>query len=157
VFCKVKAEYAYGHMCTDKRGVRLELKLQHNETWSAAAWPTRRLRYRPPVFFCHSRLIASWSPPKEKCSAFQKYYCFNLFFTFENSGNLQLKKPYLELSWFEECLYLWDRTVGAWSWQFLYISLRDCILFRTLLRCVFLFICRGTTELHSGTQVMLTW
>ena len=32
VFWKVKTEYACGHLCTGKQGVRLELKLQHNET-----------------------------------------------------------------------------------------------------------------------------
>jgi hypothetical protein len=35
---------------------------------------------------------------------FKNDIVLNLFFTLKIPGNLQWNKPYLELSWFEECL-----------------------------------------------------
>jgi hypothetical protein len=39
-------------------GVQMKLKRQNTVTCSAAAWPPRRLCYRPLVFSCHLRLAA---------------------------------------------------------------------------------------------------
>jgi hypothetical protein len=49
------------HMSTYKT-VHLTSTLQHNETWSAAAWPVLRKRHRPTVFFRHLRLTALLFP-----------------------------------------------------------------------------------------------
>jgi hypothetical protein len=40
------------------KGVKFRSELQHTGTWSAAAWPLRRLCYRPAVFFRHFHLAA---------------------------------------------------------------------------------------------------
>ena len=53
---------------------------QYTRTWSVAAWPPRRLCYRPAVFFCHIRLTALSFPHGKKFGArFKKLFFFYFF------------------------------------------------------------------------------
>ena len=47
------------------QGSHVLFKLRHTGTWSAAAWPPRRMCYRPAVFFFHS-LLSALSVPQGK-------------------------------------------------------------------------------------------
>ena len=49
------------------KGVQSKYRLQHTGNWPAAAWPARRLCYRPTVFFRHLRL--AFPSRKEKFGA----------------------------------------------------------------------------------------
>jgi len=143
-------------MCTDKRGVRLEFKLQHNETWSAAAWPPIA-RVIAQQYSSATTASLRLGPHQKRNAALFENAIVLIYFLLLKIRKLSNGIGHkLNLFWIEDCLYLWGTTVGAWSWQFLCVSLRDCMLLRTLLRC-FLFFLPWTTELHSGTQVMLTW
>ena len=100
-------------MCTDKQGVHWNSKCNTMR-------PDRQQHDLPVAcVIAHQYSSATFvslrlDPHRKRNAAFlKKCYCFNLFFTFQNSGNLQWNKPYLELSWVEECLYLWGRILSV--------------------------------------------
>jgi hypothetical protein len=62
------------------KGDQVKSRLHHTGIWSAAAWPPRHLCYRPAVFFCHLRLIASHSREEEFCARLKKCYSILLHF-----------------------------------------------------------------------------
>jgi hypothetical protein len=47
-----------GQLYMSVQGIKLKSKLQHTETWSAAARPSRCQWYRPSVFFRHLRTVS---------------------------------------------------------------------------------------------------
>jgi hypothetical protein len=92
------------------KAVQLKSKLHYTGTWSAAAWPPRRLCYRPAALFCHLRLTALlFSQGKIRC-AFNKC-CYLNFFILLNGISLKLRKLW-------ECLQAaadrW-KELGVWS------------------------------------------
>ena len=157
-------------MCTDKRGVQLESNLKNNGTWSAATWPTRRQRYRPAIFFRHLCLIVPWSQPKEKCGALKNDIISICFLLFENSGSLKWLRPYLEMAWVEEGLYLWRQRLDSeadnsciyrWGEACLEIESYSARFYDVVLFIYFFFfLCRGTTWVvfsYTGNAALIHW
>jgi hypothetical protein len=71
-----KYTYVYSYTCIHK-WAQLKSKIQHTGTWSAGAWPPRRLCYRSAVLFRHLRLTALTFPPPKKSGARLRYVVWN--------------------------------------------------------------------------------
>ena len=78
------------YACMWKR-VQLKSTLQHTGTWLAAAWQTRRLYYRPAVFFPHFRLFPFSFPPQKNSAHVSKLLLYNFFYFFKNWVHLKLR------------------------------------------------------------------
>jgi hypothetical protein len=79
-FMQFVTECSYGqlHNVWMYETVQLTSKLQPTGAWQTAAWPPRRMCYRPPVFFRHLHLVTLSLPQGKKICAFQK--CYPTFF-----------------------------------------------------------------------------
>jgi hypothetical protein len=84
--------YIWSNRCAcTVQGFYLQNKLRHTEIWSAAAWPPRRLSYRPAVFF-HHLVSLHVNYGKEKFSARLKNSMIWISLLFSKFRNLKLSR-----------------------------------------------------------------
>jgi hypothetical protein len=79
-------------------------EIQIPQHWNLAAWPPRRLCYRPAVFFRNLRVIALSLPQGITRRAFQKVFLFQIFYFSKtvlslNPRNLELRKSGIVCIW----------------------------------------------------------